>query len=102
MSEPPAVEGGPQRRRCDCDKIGPPATAGGSDKRWQTTHITEAKDSMLKDHKQDAPRTVVTAGEPVLRALLPRLVRGEDLLREEAAALLNAMLGAAASDAQIA
>ncbi len=40
--------------------------------------------------------------EPALRILLQRLVRGEDLLREEAAALLNAMLGAAASDAQIA
>lgn len=40
--------------------------------------------------------------EPTLRDLLPRLVRGEDLQREEAAALLNAMLGTVASDAQIA
>ena len=51
---------------------------------------------MREDDAQDASAT------PTLRALLPRLVRGENLLREEAAALLNAMLGAVASDTQIA
>jgi anthranilate phosphoribosyltransferase len=40
--------------------------------------------------------------ETVLRPLLSRLVRAEDLTVDEAAALLNAMLGATASDAQIA
>lgn len=60
-------------------------------------------DSVLLDHAQDARATPTgKTEEPALRALLPRLVRGEDLLAEEAAALLNAMLGAAASDAQIA
>jgi len=44
-------------------------------------------------------------GKPLvsaLRSLLPRLVRGEDLQREDAAALLNAMLGTEATDGQIA
>ena len=40
--------------------------------------------------------------EPSLRTFLPRLVRGENLSSSEAASLLNAMLGATASDAQIA
>ncbi len=53
----------------------------------------------------------VAASEPTLRELLQRLVRGEDLQRSEAAALLNSMLGTigtigsietVASDAQIA
>lgn len=41
-------------------------------------------------------------GETTLRQLLPRIVRGEGLLREEGSALLNALLASTASDTQIA
>ena len=42
------------------------------------------------------------SGELTLRHFLPRLVRGDGLLREEASALLNAMLETTAGDTQIA
>ncbi|MCA1817542.1 MAG: anthranilate phosphoribosyltransferase [Acidobacteria bacterium] len=41
------------------------------------------------------------AGGASLRALLPRLMRGENLARAEAASLLDALLDGAATDAQI-
>ena len=53
----------------------------------------------IDQRKTPAPES---ADEPSLRTFLPRLVRGENLASNEAAGLLNAMLGPGASDAQIA
>jgi anthranilate phosphoribosyltransferase len=49
-----------------------------------------------------ARRDEAQAADQSLRALLLRLMRGEDLVREEAAALLDALLEGEATDAQIA
>ncbi|HWN09917.1 MAG TPA: anthranilate phosphoribosyltransferase [Pyrinomonadaceae bacterium] len=50
----------------------------------------------------EPPQPSGNSGELTLRQFLPRIVRGEGLLREEAAALLNALLETTAGDAQIA